>query len=133
MNEDKEELTPEEQQELASALGLGFPKSSEKQNIFAFFNKVLSTEDSTKVANLSEEELASVRTWKSAALYAEMMAFEKITKYLNREAEIILATSDSKKGFLITSAITQKRQFEAQTKLKTRGKKRWFQKKEENE
>ena len=56
-NEDEEKLTPEEEEELKAFVGASFPKGEEKAGQFHFFNKVVNAEDSSKVANLSEEEL----------------------------------------------------------------------------
>jgi len=131
MDEDENRpLTPEEEDQL-EALGYGYPRPQEKEGIFAFFNKVLRAKDSSKVANLSEEELMGVRRLQSLSSYCSVMQMLKVTDYIKNEAEIVLATSDSKIGFLINAAITQKKQYE--TKQKQGGKKRrWiFGKKEE--
>ncbi len=121
-------LTPEEQQDIREALGSNYPTQEEKPGVFAFFNKILKTDNTSKVGNLGMEELGSIRIYQSASLYAEEMELDLVSDYLKREAEIVLGTSLSKDGFLITQAVTQKR--EIQTRIGQKGKRSgWFEKK----
>jgi len=127
MSEDvsQEELTMEEQEQLAEALSQSsnYPVGKEKDGIFSFFKRVLNIKDSVKVSNLNVEELFSVRTLKSASLYSEIMELDEVSKYIQDEAEIIYCLSaDSKEGFLIRSIITQKRELDSQ--ISTGGDKR---------
>jgi hypothetical protein len=112
----EEKLTTEEEEELFEALGGGYPKKQESVGIFNFFNKILRAKDTTKGAYLSEEEVRAVRIFQSTALYADKMGLGEVAKYLENEAEIILGSSLSKGGFLIESAISQRRKLEASTK-----------------
>lgn len=128
MPEETETLTPEEKATLANYMNMNYPKQEEKTGIYQFFNKVLELEDSSKVGNLEAEELNSVRNLQRAGLYAEEMGLELIKDYLQKRSEIIVATSLSKKGFLIKSIITTKK--ESKTKLSTgEEKKKWGWKK----
>ena len=126
MSEDvsQEELTMEEQEQLAEALSQSsnYPVGKEKDGIFSFFKRVLNIKDSVKVSNLNVEELFSVRTLKSASLYSEIMELDEVSKYIQDEAEILLSSADSKEGFLIRSIITQKRELDSQ--ISTGGDKR---------
>lgn len=128
-----DDLTPEEMEELAEIMpnyGSGFPTPSDKPGLFSFFKKILRTDDTTKVANVDEFELNGVRNFKEGSRIAELNGFETFKSYFNIKAENILATSDSKDGFLIKAAITSKK--EVDTKLKTqRRNKGWFKKKEQ--
>lgn len=126
MSED--ELTPEEEQELMEYVGGGYPKKSEREGIFAFLNKVLSTKDTSKVSNLDDQEVFSVRIQQNIADFASEMGLPVVSDFIKRRAEITLATADSKRGFLIDRAITQKR--EMQSKLGEGGKKKWGMKKD---
>lgn len=114
--------------------GLGFPKQKEKASIFNFLNKVLKTEDTSKVGNIDEEELRVTRLLQSTASYANAWGLPDVEGYLVKEGEIILATSDSKKGFLVSTAITSKKQIERKDRNKEKsGGSKWFGKKKEQE
>lgn len=129
----EDELTPEELEEL-ERLGLGYPKQGDKGNLFEFFNKVLKAEDSIKVANLDSDELDSVRFLRNASLFSNVFELEMVSNYFKDKAEVVLASSDSKKGFLINAAITQKRQVGSDHKNKsTGGFGGWFKKKEQQD
>ena len=113
-------------------LGLNFPEQKEKSGIFSFLNKVLKTKDTTKVGNLDEEELRVVRLLRDASNFAFVFDQTDIADYFKNEAEIILGTSDSKHGFLVSTAVTQKKQLETKSRTKQKeGGFKWFKKKEE--
>ena len=126
----EEELSPEEQEELQKYLA-NIPQKEEKLGVFSFFNKVLKGKDTSKSSYLSQEELFSIRTYQSAALYADTMNLKDVGKYLKAEAEITLSTSLGKDGFLIKSIITQKKEIMA--KAVSEKKKKWLSKKTEGE
>jgi len=134
-NEEKpesEDLTPEEIEELKmymASLGSSVPRPEEKVGIFQFFNQVLKTKDTSKVSNLDKTELYPVRKLQNAALYIKERKMNLISNYLNQRAEIILATADSKEGFLIKQIITQKK--ELSTKVPKEGKKKWLKERKE--
>ena len=75
------------------------------------FSKVIDLKDTTKASFLTTEELGAaeipVRTSQWLSLYSEEMGNKGLAKMFNKEAEIILATALSKKGFLIDKATTQ--------------------------
>jgi len=128
-----DDLTPQELEQLKDMLGISYPKGEEKVGIFHFFNEVLKTGDTSKVSNLDDKtELPSVRLLQSTALYSEEMGLTLVADYLRKEAEIVLATADSKKGFLIQQIVTQKKELKTKSG-DTRGKKGWFKKKEEQD
>jgi hypothetical protein len=134
---DIESLTPEEQGEilnLAERIGAGYPTPEEKSNIYSFFKRVLETKDTTKVSNVDEPEIYAERQLKNAALFIDKLGFDKVSEYLTAKSEVIASTSLGRKGFLILSAITQKRFLSTDTKREeTGGGKKWFwgKKKEE--
>lgn len=127
IEEDEEE---EEIREFYRRLGV------EEKGIDAFFLEIVRTDDTRKVGNLSYEELGlpqlPIRTLFELARDCEkipsMSSFEKDFK---ENAEMILATSLSKEGFLIKARITQKKEILGRERKRT--KKGLFVKKEETE
>jgi len=130
MSDEDTELSPEEAEELQKFLS-NVPQKEEKLGVFSFFNKILKAKDTKKGSYLSQDELFSLRTYNSAALYADEMNLKLVADYLKNEGEIIAATSLGKDGFLIKQIVTQKREFT--TKTPTEKKKKWLQKKQEGE
>ena len=133
-----EDLSEEELKELAESLmdddrisSGSSPKIKEKQDIMSFFNNVLDRTDTTKVSNLSDEELASVRLMQRAALYSLFVEYTMVARYIKQRAELILASGLSGKekgGFFLKLINTTKKLLEAST---NRGnaegsKKGWF-------
>jgi len=109
-------VTKEEEAELARFISQfpqdgrqNYPIPEEKHGIFHFLTEALRSQDSSKVGNVDKEELFAVRNLKNGSLLFKMLGSDYIARWLNAESEIILATSDSKSGFLITAAITQKK------------------------
>ena len=127
--EDLGDLSPEEEEQLRAALG--YPKVEEKTGLFQFFNEVLKSKDTSKVSNLDDNELSAVRILKDTASYAEIMGVKGVGGFFSGEAETILATADSHKGFLIKAVGTQRR--ESRVRGEKLPKKGWFGKKEEVE
>lgn len=115
----------------------GSPSATQKDNLFKFFNKILTTKDTTRVGNLSNTEAGisnlSVMGWKRIAHYAKAEGLNLVNDYIKEESEIITSVSMSKKGFWPKLFVTQIRQ---EKKVKDTGsqKKGWFGgKKEEGE
>lgn len=114
MAEETEQLTQDEMEQLQHLIGTA-PVPEEKHNIHSFLTKVVESEETTKTANLDEEELGKpklpVRTNLELALFCEEIANMKyFSDYFKKEAEIILATSLSKDATLLKFAITSNRQ-----------------------
>lgn len=138
-----EDLSEDELRELAESLtdderisSGSSPKMKEKQDIMNFFNNVLDRSDTTKVSNLSDEELKAVRLYQRAALYALYVEYLMVAKYIKQRAEIILASGLSGKekgGFFLKIINTQKKLLEALTKRGTGegSKKGWFGRRKE--
>lgn len=139
--QDIEDLTEEELTQLAEAMlpderaNISAPTAKEKQDIMNFFNNVLNRDDTTKVGNLSEEELQSVRLMQRAANYALEVGYALVARYIKKRAEILLATSLSAKtkgGFFLQIVNTTKKLLEATTHRdlkKSGGNRGWFSKK----
>lgn len=130
---DEVELTQEEEQELMEALGNRYdmPKNPEKEGVFAFLNKVFKTKNTSKVSNLTEEELFAVRNLQKGGIYAREMGMDLVSDYLMKESEVLLSTANSRQGFLVQAAITSKRQLESQTKIAGGNKKGWLNQKKD--
>ena len=110
----EEPLTTEEKQELKELIGFGTPISEEKHNVHSFLNKVATSEDTTKLGYLQEEELGlpskTLRTYKEMSLIADkLMDNQVLSDYYTAKGEIITATSLSKNAKLINLAVVQKR------------------------
>lgn len=131
----EEELSKEEKDAVDSkAYNFGAPVPEEKHNVHKFLHDVATSEDTTKVGNLTIEELGmprlTLRTYKDLALISgKIMNNSFLAEYYNAQAEILTSTSLSKDGKLINLAVLQKRQIEDVTKpRKENG--GWFKKKE---
>jgi DNA-binding phage protein len=122
-------LSAEEEAEIRRYLGA--PDAEEKAGIYHFFNRVLDAPDTSKVSNLENHELEAVRRFQSVNNFAKKVGLARVGEFFRVEGEVILATADSKNGFLIQQAISSKR--ELKTKRVSSQKKGWFAKKEAGE
>lgn len=107
----------------------GSPTSSQKDSLFKFFRDILTTKDTTRVGNLSADEVGSseisVRGWKRIANYASMEGLNKVAEYFNSQSEIMTSSSMSKDGFWSKLTVTQIKK-EQKVKEPKRENKRWF-------
>lgn len=87
------------------------PRKSE--SIFSFFKHILGIKDSSKVGNLDKRELGnldlSVRNCENLAKLGYILNNKSFHDYFMQKAEITLATSMSKKGWLPELVVSQKR------------------------
>jgi len=132
-----EEVTDEEIKQLEEELkkleskdtGYGSPSAAVKESLFKFFNKILSIKDTTRIGNLTSNEIGlsrlSVRGNKSIALYAEAEGLNLVRDYFNNQSNILTESSMSKKGFWSQLFVTQIRK-EAKIKDRSLEKKKWF-------
>ena len=113
----------------------GSPKSPDKESLFKFYNKLLTIKDTTRIGNLTSQEIGlgrlSVRGNKSIALYAKAEGLNGISDYFNNQANILTETSMAKKGFMSQLFFTQIKR-EKKDKPKTERKK-WFGGKDKTE
>lgn len=141
MEEEKKEdvpLTPEEEkreimssEDLDTLEGYGYP-SDTKDSIFRFFREILGLTDDTKVGFLNNTDLHNARVYQDIADYAEAESWDMVAAYCRSKGEVILATSMSRDGFFLKTAVTQIRQV---NKAKEGEKKKtgFWQKKEESQ
>jgi len=96
---------------ISSGEDKGYPTPPDKDSIFKFFREIIRAKDSSKIANVQIRELGflplSIRGYQSIALFAKNQTLDDVADYLGAEAEIVLATSLSKKGFLPQLFVTQ--------------------------
>jgi len=115
-----EDLMSDEESQMAESLEdmqeqqaylAGMPPPKRQDTIFRFFRELLQRKDSSKIANVKDEELGkpklSIRGLQSIAAYAEKEGLDIVKNYLMFESEITLATSLSRKGFLPQLFVTQ--------------------------
>jgi hypothetical protein len=111
----------------------GSPEAPKKDSILVFFRDLISQQDSKKIGNLDKTELNIVRETINIADYAEIEGLDRVAKFLRKEAELYLATSLSKKGFLVQASVTQ---IKKEQKIKNTDdikKKSWFSSKKPEE
>jgi len=105
----------EEMQELERQQGYApdYVNQEEPGNLFTLFKRVLKLPDNSKVGNLAKLELGdlmiSVRDCKKIALLAEKLGHETFAQFFHDQAEIILQTSASKKGWFVNLFVTSKK------------------------
>jgi hypothetical protein len=89
------------------------PQFSQKDDLFSLFWKVVKIKDSSKVGYLDKTELGqldiSVRDCQRIAEIARTLNKTGFAKFFDKQAEIILATSSSKDGFLPNLFVSQKK------------------------
>lgn len=89
------------------------PAYEKKDDLFSLFWKMVNKEDSSKIANLSKQELGmlnlSVRDCQKIALLANILGHKGFAKFFLAQAEIISSTSLSKGGFLPQIVVTSRR------------------------
>ena len=121
-----DELTPEQvEMLLEKGEGLEYPSPADKPSIYAFLMEVLyaKKEELSKVGNIEEHELISLNMSRQIANFSESMGMTIIDAFFNQEADSYLALTDSKKGFLVNAAITQKKETSHKTPKERKG---WF-------
>ena len=89
------------------------PQQKEKDDLFSLFGKVWQALDSSKVANLSNQELGmlpmSVRDNLNLKLLGKTFGHKNFADFFGARAEIINATSASKKGWFTELFVSQKK------------------------
>lgn len=87
------------------------PEATAKDSIYKFFREIINTKDSKKIGNMSKEELGKMTMATRPALeladYADAEGLDMVGNFIRSGAEIGLATSDSRDGFLAKLFVTQ--------------------------
>ena len=101
----------DQQEQQADAYDDLTPQYSDKDDLYSLFWKVVKTGQSSKVGNLDMKELGilniSVRDCQKIALLARTLNHPGFAYFFDRQAEIILATSASKEGWLPNLFVSQ--------------------------
>lgn len=89
------------------------PAYEKKDDLFSLFWKMVNKSDSSKIANLSKQELGMlnlpVRDCQKIALLATTLGHKGFAEFFLAQAEIISSTSLSKGGFLPQIVVTSRR------------------------
>jgi len=108
--EDLEEEESEREQEVYDEQT---PAYEPKDDLYSLFWKVVKSTDSSKVGNLKKEELGmldlSVRDCQKIALLADTLGHPGFANFFRKQAEIVLATSASREGWLPTLFVSQRK------------------------
>lgn len=97
------------------------PTYSKPDDLYSLFWKTIQIKDSSKVGNLDKVELGmlsmSVRDCQNIALVSKTLGHKDFAKWMESQAQIILKTSSSKKGWLTELFVTAKRYASKERKL----------------
>jgi hypothetical protein len=89
------------------------PQRRKQDSLYTLFQKVWRAQDSSKVANLGQTELGkpliTVRDAQYLNLLGTTFHHKKFGAFFNKSAEIILATSASKKGWFTELFVSQRK------------------------
>jgi len=111
------------------------PSGEEKQNVHTFLHDVAVTPDTTKVSNLSIEELGNpklpLRTHKELELFCrDILSQKEFANYFQKKGEILTSTALSKDAKLIDLAVVQRREIGEISKAPLKENKGWFKKRQ---
>lgn len=89
------------------------PTYSKSEDLYSLFWKTITIQDSSKVGNLDSKELGmldiSVRDCQHIANTARLLKEIEFADWMDQQAQVILRTSASKKGWLTELFVTAKR------------------------
>ena len=131
----EEQLSEQEKELIKEIAGYGGAAPEGKHNVHTFLFNVATAEDTTKLGNLTPQELGNldnpVRAYKHLASFAnDIMDKPELSKYFGFQSEIATSTSLSKEGFLVSKATESVRKVGDITKKPMKENKGWFSKKE---
>jgi len=114
IEEDDREEETEEQMDLQTDISEDMsPSPVRKDDLYSLFRWIISKKDSSKVGNLSVTELGmldiTVRDMQKIALIAESLGHRGFATFFRNQAEITLATSSSKDGWLPELFVSQRK------------------------
>jgi len=108
--EENIEISNEAQEEYAED---NSPTYAKADDLYSLFWKTININDSSKVGNLDNKELGmldiSVRDCQHIANTAKILGETQFANWMTEQAQIILRTSSSKKGWLAELFVTAKR------------------------
>lgn len=130
MSEQTQTYSEEEAKEYAEAMVRQY--AQERSNLHGFLTKVIENDDTTKVGNVSAEELGNpkvtLRALKELELFCRAVYKDKSwADYFKDLSEIQTSTSLSKEGFLMELSVSQKQELSKRLSAKqTKENKGWF-------
>lgn len=128
-------ITPEEMQELKQFVeGANSPAPDQTFNAHKIIKEVMDSDDTTKTAFLTDEELGPanfpVRALQELALFCNEIAdMPEMGAIFKKEAEIVNATSLSRDAKLLGLAVIARRELADVTAQPKKENKGWFKKK----
>jgi len=133
MSEEERLYTEEEVRAYGEAIARQF--AQEKENLYGFFTRVIQHPDTLKIGNVDETELGepqmTIRGLKELELFCrDVYKNDSWANWFRQMAEIQLASSLSKKGFLLKLLVTQKKELADVTPKVKKKNKGWFKKKD---
>lgn len=110
------------------------PVADEKQNVHSFLFNVSKANDTTKLGNLTSEEVGlpklPTRTYKDLALFCKNVGnMPYFQDYFLAKAEIVTSTSLSKDALLIKLAVVNRKEIADVTKAPLTENRGWFKRK----
>jgi len=135
---EEEQLTDQEKELVREIAGYGSSVPEGKHSVHTFLFNVATAEDTTKLGNLTPEELGNldnpVRAYKALGSFAnDIMNKKELSKFFNIQSEIATSTSLSKEGFLVSKATESVRKIADITKKPRKENSSWFKKKDKPE
>lgn len=113
MDEEEQNLQPIEEEYYDQNSDLSSVPPENIGGIYELFSKVMKNPDVTRIANLSKEELGTLKFDVRGSLYVSQLAYsfghKKFGDFFMNQATIILETSLSKEGYLVSTFVTSKR------------------------
>ena len=111
---DQHDRMDEQSDDIEAAEWADIPQRRKLESLYTLFQKVLKSPDSTKLANLNNQELGrqalmTVRDAQYLALLGGTLKHKRFAKFFKDAGEITLATSASKKGWQQELFISQKK------------------------
>jgi len=89
------------------------PSQERTEDLYTLIWKTINIKDNSKVGNLDKQELGmldvSVRDALRISDVAKTLGHKGFARWMNEQAQIILKTSSSKKGWLVELFVTAKR------------------------
>ena len=130
----EEALTEEQIEEQISNLVGTVPTGEEKQTVHSFLFNVARADDTTKLGNLTKEEVGDpklpIRTYKDLALFCSSVAnMGYFSDYFLAKSEIMTSSSLSKDAKLINLAVMTRKEIADTTPKEQKENKGWFRKK----
>lgn len=98
--------------------GFNYPESTYKDSITKFYRHIISLmfpKKIVRVANFSFKEARNARIFLNIADYNLFEGCDLVAKYFQQKAIVESAVSMGKKGFIVTSIMTQRRIVQRQT------------------